>query len=95
MVFSIVGAGFWEKLQRSGLARGREPEDCGGFRKVKGAYIYLLTLGTERVGVAWLTWVMDGKVGSGCFLGLRQGHQLDGHCCPPQGLARGLLSLRL
>lgn len=64
------------------LGRGRS-QRTGGFKKVKGAYICLLMLGTQWLGVAWVTWVMDGK-GSGWFLGLRQGHQLDGRCCRAQ-----------
>lgn len=51
-------------------------EDCGGFKKVEWSRVYLLELGTQLVGVVWVTWVCegpalrgtgvtDGRVGSG------------------------------
>lgn len=33
----------------------REPEDCGDFKKVEWACVYLLEMGTQLVGVVWVT----------------------------------------
>ena len=41
-------------LWRAGLGRSREPGDCGGFKNVEGACVYLLVLGTQWVGIVWV-----------------------------------------
>lgn len=66
VVVSITGAGrypggFWERLWRAGLGRGREPEDHGGFVKVEVAFVVcLFILGTHSVGAVWVTSVCEG-----------------------------------